>query len=245
MPHLDNLKKQAKQIVRWHREGYHPVAQRIRAGLPRFRDVDDAAILSTRFALSDAHELIARELGFESWQALRAAGLSSLRPDQRRPGNEPHLLGAHPQLFVCDVEASCRFFIAKLGFTVRFQYGKPAFYALVQRDSACLNLRYVHAPVLNREADGDLLSASIPVGNVKALYAEYQSAGAPMAQRLKKQPWGAEDFIVRDPDGNLIHFAQSIEFPDVEGGNPGDGLSTEIGRARQRREEKSSRAKLT
>ena len=76
MLHLDNLKKQAKQIVRWHREGYYPVAQRIRAGLPRFRDVDDATILSTRFALSDAQELIARELGFQSWQVPGAGAVS-------------------------------------------------------------------------------------------------------------------------------------------------------------------------
>ena len=235
MLHLDNLKKQAKQIVRWHRERYYPVAQRIRAGLPRFRDVDDATVLSTRFALSDAHELIARELGFESWQVLRTADLRSLRPEERRLGNQPQLLGAHPQLFVSDVEASCRFFVAKLGFTVCFKYGKPTFYALVQRDSACLNLRYVHAPVLNREADRDLLSASIPVENVKTLYAEYLSAGAGMAQRLKKQPWGAEDFIVRDPDGNLVHFAQSIELRDAGGGGSSDGLSTQIGGTRHRR----------
>ncbi len=206
MLNVDNLKKQAKQIVRWHREGYYPVAQRIRAGLPRFRDLDDAAILSHPFALSDAQESIARELSFESWQALRSADLS-LQPDARRRGNEPQLLGAHPQLFVSDVEASCSFFVGKLGFIVRFKYGKPAFYALVSRDQAYLNLRYVHAPVLNREVEGDLLSASSPVENVKALYAEYRRAGVPMAQRLKKQPWGAEDFIVRDPDGNLIHFA--------------------------------------
>lgn len=215
MPNLDNLKKRAKQIVRWHHERYYPVAQRIRAGLPRFRDADDATILSTPFALGDAHELIARELGFESWQALRTADLSSSGPDEHRRGNEPRLMGAHPQLFVSDVETSCRFFVAKLGFAVRFKYGKPVFYALVQRDNACLNLRYVRVPVLNREADGDLLSASIPVGNVKALYSEYQSVGAPMAQRLRKQPWGLEDFIVRDPDGNLIHFLQSAEPPAV------------------------------
>jgi catechol 2,3-dioxygenase-like lactoylglutathione lyase family enzyme len=225
MLHLDNLKKQAKQIVRWHREAYYPVAQRIRAGLPRFRDVDDATILSQRFTLSDAHELIARELGFESWQALRAADVSTLPPHERRAGNEPQLLGAHPQLFVSDVEASCHFFLAKLGFTVCFKYGKPVFYALVQRDGACLNLRHVDAPVLNRELDGDLLSASIPVRNVKALYSEYLSVSAPMQQRLKKQPWGAEDFIVRDPDGNLVHFAQSIELADVQGEGAGDGLS--------------------
>lgn len=211
MLHLDNLKKQAKQLVRWHRQGYHPVAQRIRAALPRFRDVDDATILSKPFALRDAHELIARELGFESWQALSASDLSPLRPDAPRHRNEPELLGAHPQLFVFDVEASCRFFVEKLGFSVRFTYGKPVFYALVQRNNACLNLRYVPVAVLNREADRDLLSASIPVGNVKALYLEYRSVDVPMHQPLKKQPWGSEDFIVRDPDGNLIHFAAALK----------------------------------
>jgi len=50
-----------------------------------------------------------------------------------------------------------------------------------------------------------------------------------MAQRLKKQPWGAADFIVRGPDGNLVHFAQTIELRDVGGGGPGDGLSSRIG----------------
>lgn len=136
--------------------------------------------------------------------------MDSTHKDAAAPGNEPQLLGAHPQLFVADVEASCRFFVEKLGFTVRFQYGQPAFYALIQRDNACLNLRFVHAPVLNREAERDLLSASIPVGDVQALYSEYQSVGAAMHQQLKKQPWGIDDFIVRDPDGNLIHFAQSV-----------------------------------
>ena len=213
MLHLDNLKKQAKQIVRWHRERYYPVAQRIRSGLPGFRDLDDAAILSARFALSDAHELIARELGFDSWQALRDAAPGRSQSAGAKPLDRPELMGAHPQLFVGDVEASCRFFVEKLGFTVSFQYGKPAFYALIQRDHARLNLRFVHAPVFDRNAEPDLLSATIPVANVKALYAEFLSASAPMEQRLKKQPWGAEDFIVRDPDGNLIHFAQSIDLP--------------------------------
>lgn len=215
MPHLDNLKKQAKQIVRWHREGYYPVAQRIRAGLSRFHDADDAAIFSKPFALSDAQELIARELGCDSWQALRSTDLSSLHSDLHQSENHAQLLGAHPQLFVSDVEAACRFFVEKLGFRVRFKYGKPAFYSLVQRDSACLNLRHVGAPVINRQAEPDLLSASIPAGNVKALYSEYQSTGVAMHQRLRKQPWGSQDFIVRDPDGNLIHFAQPVGPPDV------------------------------
>jgi hypothetical protein len=67
MLNVDNLKKQAKQLVRWHREGYYPVARRIRAVLPRYREFDDSAILSQPFALADAQELVARELGFGTW----------------------------------------------------------------------------------------------------------------------------------------------------------------------------------
>ena len=214
MLNFDNLKKQAKQLVRWHREGYYPVSQRIRAVLPRYRELDDGAILSRPFALADAQELIARELGFDSWKALRLGGGETQSPHEQVNGHEPQLLGAFPQLFVADVDVSCRFFVETLGFTLRFKYGQPAFYALIQRDGARLNLRFVHRPVLlrdpgtDKEAERDLLAASIPVENIKSLYVEYKAAAAPMHQVLKKQPWGLRDFIVRDPDGNLIHFSE-------------------------------------
>ncbi len=207
MLNFDNLKKQAKQIVRWHREGYYPVAQRIRTVLPRYSELDDKAILSTPFALADAQELIAREHGFESWEALRK-GAGEPAQDSVEEGNEskPRLLGAHPQLFVADVEASCRFFVEKLGFELSFTYGEPPFYALIYQDDARLNLRFVHSPVLDRREEPDLLAASIPVENLKELYLEYKAAAVPLHQGLKNQPWGKRDFIVRDPDGNLIHF---------------------------------------
>ena len=208
MLNIDNLKKQAKQLVRWHREGYYPVAQRIRAVLPRYRELDDDAILSKPFALADAQELIARELGFGTWDDLRAGHDVKEASTQQPNGHEPQMLGAFPQVFVADIDVSCRFFVKTLGFTVCFKYGQPAFYALVQRDDARLNLRFVHKPVFDREADRDLLAASIPVENIKSLYLEYKSASAPMHQVLKKQPWGLRDFIVRDPDGNLIHFSE-------------------------------------
>jgi hypothetical protein len=123
MLNFDNLKKQAKQLVRWHREGYYPVSQRIRAVLPRYRELDDGAILSRPFALADAHELIARELGFDSWKALRLGGGETQSPHEQVNGHEPQLLGAFPQLFVADVDVSCRFFVETLGFTLRFKYG--------------------------------------------------------------------------------------------------------------------------
>lgn len=54
MPSLDNLKKQAKLYLRWHRDRYYPVAAQIRALLPRCRNLSDAEILARSFKLADA-----------------------------------------------------------------------------------------------------------------------------------------------------------------------------------------------
>jgi catechol 2,3-dioxygenase-like lactoylglutathione lyase family enzyme len=71
-----------------------------------------------------------------------------------------------------------------------------------------INLRYVCEPVFAgdiRERE-DLLGAMIGVSGVKALFEEFKAAGAEFHQGLKRHPWGAIDFVVRDPDGNLISF---------------------------------------
>ena len=70
MPNIENLKKQAKQYLRWHRERYYPVAAQIRAALPQFRDMGDMEILESNFKLADAQELVARQMGLDRWQAL-------------------------------------------------------------------------------------------------------------------------------------------------------------------------------
>ena len=58
MPNLENLKKQAKLYLRWHRDRYYPVAARIRAVLPSYRHLSDVEVLAHSFRLSDAQELI-------------------------------------------------------------------------------------------------------------------------------------------------------------------------------------------
>jgi catechol 2,3-dioxygenase-like lactoylglutathione lyase family enzyme len=112
-------------------------------------------------------------------------------------------------LFTADLEAACAFYAGKLGFVIDFAYGEPPFYGQVSRDAARLNLRHVDRPVFDqglRERE-DLLSAAITVDNVEQLYQEFQLAGVAFHQALRKEPWGAETFIVKDPDGNLVLFA--------------------------------------
>lgn len=211
MPNLENLRKQAKLYVRWHRDGYHPVAAQIRAVLPRFKDLTDRQILQRDFKLSDAQELVARQSGFESWQALKT-GVQAMTDTAQLIDSKPELTQVEAQLFVADIKASCAFFTSKLGFEVVFTYGEPPFYGQVKRDNARLNLRMVCEPVFVgdiRERE-QLLAASMTLDSaaeIRQLFVQYQSAGVDFQQTLKQEPWGARTFIVRDPDGNLLLFA--------------------------------------
>ena len=126
------------------------------------------------------------------------------------------ITAAEPQLFVADIRTSCDFFTGKLGFTVVFTYGEPPFYAQVMRDAARLNLRCVEQPVIDpalRDRE-ELLSAALTVATaaeIKQLFLEFQAAGLTFFQTLKREPWGARNFIVKDPDGNLLLFAGPAE----------------------------------
>jgi uncharacterized glyoxalase superfamily protein PhnB len=211
MPSLENLRKQAKLYLRWHRDRYYPVAAQIRAVLPRFRDLTDRQILAQSFKLSDAQELVARQAGFVTWQALKS-GLATMN-ETTHPAAQKAVLGtAAPQLFVADIKASCKYYCEKLGFSIVFTYGEPPFYGHVRRDAAVLILRCVDIPVFNgdiREREA-LLSTEICVDTadeIKRLFLEFQAAGVEFTQTLKREPWGAKNFIVRDPDGNLLLFA--------------------------------------
>jgi catechol 2,3-dioxygenase-like lactoylglutathione lyase family enzyme len=211
MANLENLRKQAKLYLRWHRDGYHPVAAQIRAVLPRFRGLSDREVLQQSFRLGDAQELVARQAGFENWRALKA-GVQAMTETSGRTTPAPVLSGVEAQLFVADIEAACAFFTEKLGFTMAFIYGEPPFYGQVKRDSARLNLRLVCEPVFVgdiRERE-HLLAAAMTLDSaaeLRQLFLQYQSAGVGFHQTLHQEPWGARNFIVRDPDGNLLLFA--------------------------------------
>lgn len=206
MASIENLRKQAKQIIRWHRQGHYPVAPIIRLYLPRFSASSDSEILETPLLLTEAQELVARRAGFESWSAIS---------EGRQTMNEPtvttqaaRLTGVEPQLFVTNMEASIDHY-RKLGFQTVFTYGEPPFYAQIQRDGVPLNLRLVPTHPWAESTEKDLLAATLLVDDAKQLFLEFSAAGIEFHQTLKKEPWGARTFIVKDTDGNLLLFAGS------------------------------------
>ncbi len=210
MLNLDNLKKQAKLLVKWHRDRNYSIGERIRI-LPRYRKLTDVEALALKFPLSEAQEIIALEAGFKSWAALKDGLTMPVKKNKSKHSLlAPTLKSAMPVVFVSNVRSSALFFRDTLGFAIDFLHGEPPFYGSVSRDGACLRLRFVHEPVFAagiREREGDLLSAVLTVENIKGLFAEYKAAGAKFAQPLRKEPWGASGFTVLDPDGNHIYFS--------------------------------------
>jgi catechol 2,3-dioxygenase-like lactoylglutathione lyase family enzyme len=206
MPTLETYRKQAKLLLRWHREGDYSVGGRVRQ-LERFHALTDREVLALKFTLTLAQEIVAVEAGRRNWAELKAAAAGAAKTHRVSPG-PPCLRDVIPILLVRDVPGSAAFFKDKLGFEVDFLHGSPAFYGAVSRDDVCLHLRFVHRPFFAQAAarEKSLIVASIQVSNVQALFDEFKARGVEFVQRVKKQAWGGTDFHVRDPDGNVISF---------------------------------------
>jgi uncharacterized glyoxalase superfamily protein PhnB len=209
MPSIETYRKQAKLLVRWHRERNYSTGEKLRL-LDRYRHLTDVEVLEMAMPLTLAQEIVAVEAGFRDWAALKA-GIGDVMQPSRIDTSEPTLIGAVPILFVRGVEAAAVFYKVKLGFHIDFLHGKPPFYGSVSRDRACLHLRFVHQTnfVELASREGSLILATIEVANVKALFQEYEAQKVDFAQRLVRQAWGGLDFHVRDPDGNVISFVQN------------------------------------
>ena len=206
MPTLETYRKQAKQLVRWHRERDYSFGGRVRQ-LDRYRSLSDVEVLKLKFTLTLAQEIVAMEAGYQSWAELKAAAAGATKTPRNVSG-DPMLKRAIPILFVSDVEAGANFFREKLGFKIDFLHGLPPFFGAVSRGGVSLHLRFVHRLFFAKAAaqEKGLILASIQVANVQGLFQEFKARGVEFAQKLKKQAWGGTDFQVRDPDGNVISF---------------------------------------
>jgi Ankyrin repeats (3 copies)/Ankyrin repeat len=70
-PSLAQLRLQARELQRDHRQGRASAAARIAAHHPRLKGRPPREVLAHPLALADAQLVLAREYGFESWAALK------------------------------------------------------------------------------------------------------------------------------------------------------------------------------
>ena len=72
-PHLEQLKKQAKELLKNYKTNDDETLARVRANVPRLAEKSDAEIAKERFVLQDAQHVLAREYGFTAWDAMATA----------------------------------------------------------------------------------------------------------------------------------------------------------------------------
>jgi catechol 2,3-dioxygenase-like lactoylglutathione lyase family enzyme len=131
--------------------------------------------------------------------------------NDKRQSSKPFLSASEAVLYVTDFNRARDFYVSKLGFLMEFADGDPPFFGLVRRDRAQLCLRLVTEPVFVgdiRERE-QLLSAAVNLesaADINALHREFEAAGVPLVQEPRTDRWGSRNFIIRDPDGNLVMF---------------------------------------
>ena len=69
-PHIDSLKKQARQLLQARREGRPESLRSIRTYMPHLGSLSDEAVLQRPFTLQQAQCVLSREYGFSNWAEL-------------------------------------------------------------------------------------------------------------------------------------------------------------------------------
>ncbi len=116
---------------------------------------------------------------------------------------------AAPQFLVGNLEDAIAFYEDRLGFTTDFVYDN--FYAGITRDGASIHLKCaikLEAERAHRKSE-EHSDAFLNVSGVRELHDELVGRGVTIAKPLEKRPWGAVDFYVLDPDGNILCFSEA------------------------------------
>lgn len=109
-PDIEQLKRQAKDLLKAYRSGEPAAIDRIRENHPRWLNATSAEVGTASLRLSDAQVVIAREYGFESWPKFKTA-IEDMLLDQGDAASLLHrafrddnaslvrkLLARHPQM---------------------------------------------------------------------------------------------------------------------------------------------------
>ena len=129
------------------------------------------------------------------------------------PSDNPQLLRAAPYFVVPDVIASADHYEQVLGFRREYVGGTPPEFAIVSRDGFPIMLKLV--PRTTRlspnEQQGGTWDTFFWVRDVRTLHEELSGRGAEIVYGpIVQQAYNMEEFAVRDRDGYVLGFGQSL-----------------------------------
>src|SRR5262245_53980637 len=123
------------------------------------------------------------------------------------------LLRSAPYFPISDVDKTVRFYEQTLGFQCEYSAGTPMQFAILSRDGLAIMLRKVSAPelIVPSEKQGGTWDAFFWVSDAQALHAEFDAKAADIVYGpLIQEAYNMREFAVRDCDGHVLGFGQSI-----------------------------------
>jgi catechol 2,3-dioxygenase-like lactoylglutathione lyase family enzyme len=123
-------------------------------------------------------------------------------------------------VIVTDPEAAATFYTDILGLDLRKDVSREGFRWVTVGGASQPNISIVLTNYLNGSpADDDAVTALVAKGalngvhfdtdKLEDLFEKVKDSGAEIVSEPADQFWGARDFAVRDPSGNLIRIAQA------------------------------------
>ena len=123
------------------------------------------------------------------------------------------LLRSAPYFPVADLERSAAHYVQVLGFRQDYVGGTPPEFAILSRDGLSIMLRVVPEPerIVPNEKQGGTWDAFFWVSDARTLHAELKANGADVVyEPMIQEAYNMEEFAVRDCDGHVLGFGQSL-----------------------------------
>ena len=113
--------------------------------------------------------------------------------------------GSATTFHVSDLDRSIRFYIGVLGFVERFRFGD---YAGVAHGDVQIHLSGPQSTNKRQIGQGAIYIFS---DDVDGYFAEVTANGGKVQAAPKEYEYGMRDFVIEDPDGNLIGIGQESQ----------------------------------
>lgn len=122
-------------------------------------------------------------------------------------------VGATPVFLVSDIAATMRWYSTNLGFSVRgVPESPPHTFGFLEKDGVVMYLQQLDGyrkPDLFAEREGGVWSVYLQVRGVHDLFqALSQLHNVRVLEPLVHRPYGQTEFVIRDPDGHALVFAE-------------------------------------
>lgn len=129
------------------------------------------------------------------------------RDVQGRSSVDTPILRTVPILAVKNLAAAIEYY-GRLGFVGR-RYRDGDSYAFLSRDGFELHLCRSDT-LAEGQNPGNGVYFYLARGSAAALEAEFRAAGAPVLSPLAPREWKMNEFVLADPDGNLLRFGEEL-----------------------------------